>query len=209
MEALLSYRGHFFSHSFVFSSHQEHHKQHLRWSSWLGNINRMKMSLKSYPKGYEMWCTNMSRLSCPKHETSWNQQHVIHHVVGFIQIPRTKWVSIYTLCYRIPVWATNQSKYLFPFLLEYILWSKIQRWWKHESTRLSSWVLWLIDLFTSLKSCWLPCPVRGHKNPSTLSPSSGTYIVYSLAYVDLSSTPSNPAYPHVQEDKFSGSNNPT
>ena len=25
---------------------------------------------KSYPKGFEMWCTNMGRLSCPRHETS-------------------------------------------------------------------------------------------------------------------------------------------
>ena len=25
---------------------------------------------KSYPKGFEMWCTNMGRLSRPKHETS-------------------------------------------------------------------------------------------------------------------------------------------
>ena len=30
-----------------------------------------------------------------------------------------------------PVWATNQSKNLFPFFLEYILLSKIQRRWKH------------------------------------------------------------------------------
>ena len=27
---------------------------------------------KSYPKIFEMWCTNMGRLSCPMHETSWN-----------------------------------------------------------------------------------------------------------------------------------------
>ena len=75
------------------------------------DINRMKISLKrnsihpvfaekSYPKRFEM-CTNMGRLSCPRHETPWNRQHVIHHVVGFIQIPRTQWVGIYTLCYRI------------------------------------------------------------------------------------------------------------
>ena len=49
----------------------------------------------------------------------------------------------------------------------------------------------------------------------SLSPSSGTLstlshtsVDYSLAHIDLSSTPSNPAYPLVQEDKFSGSNNP-
>ena len=36
-----------------------------------------------------------------------------------------------------PVWATNQSKYLFSVFLEYILWAKIQCWWKHERERAS------------------------------------------------------------------------
>ena len=43
----------------------------------------------------------MGRLSCPRHETSWNHQHVIHYVVDFIQIPRIQWVGIFTLWYRI------------------------------------------------------------------------------------------------------------
>ena len=86
----------------------------------------------------------MGRLSRPRHETSWNHQHVIHHVAGFIQIPRTHWVCICTLCYRImkyPCLSHEQSKYLFSVFLEYILWSKIQRWWKHDSACLSCWIL--------------------------------------------------------------------
>ena len=45
-EALFSYRGQFFLHSCLFRSHHERHKQQLWWHRWLGNINRMKMSLK-------------------------------------------------------------------------------------------------------------------------------------------------------------------
>ena len=47
IEALFCYRGQFILNGFLFSSHHERHKQQLWWHCWLGNINRMKMRLKS------------------------------------------------------------------------------------------------------------------------------------------------------------------
>ena len=46
MEALFSYRGHFFRIIYASISHQEQNKQQLWWHHWLGNITRMRMSLK-------------------------------------------------------------------------------------------------------------------------------------------------------------------
>ena len=39
--------------------------------------------------------------------TPWDQQHMIHHVIGFIQISRTHCVMLHTLCVRI-----NKYSYL-------------------------------------------------------------------------------------------------
>ena len=73
--------------------------------------------------------------------------------------------------------------------------------------------------FTLVLQATLPGTWSQEPLYSLHSLSESRYIVYSLVYerrlftrthVDLSySTPSNPDYPLVQEDKFSGSNNPT
>jgi len=57
------------------------------------------------------------------------EQHVIHHIVGFIQIPGTHWVVLYTLYIRSMKFPclSYEPKQLFTFFLEYTLWSKIQR----------------------------------------------------------------------------------
>ena len=113
---------------------------------WLGNIYRMNMSLErnsfilNLPRnltqiflrcGVPIW----ARLSYPRHETSWNHQHAIHHVVGFIQIPRTQWVGIYTLCYRIMKYPC--LSYEFKENILFLIW-RIQFVFK-ETTLMESW----------------------------------------------------------------------
>ena len=69
----------------------------------------------------------------------------------------------------------------------------------------------IVHLTTSMIGGCRRCAqcVEGEKTTTTITTLSYTSVDYSLAHVDLSSNPSNPAYRLVQEDKFSGSNNPT
>ena len=99
---------------------------------------------KSYPKGFDMWCTNMGRLSRPRHEISWNPQACDSPCCRLhLDIPNSMGQHLHALLsyYEVLLFEPRTKANIYFLFLEYILWSKIQRWWKHDSARLSSWVL--------------------------------------------------------------------
>ena len=70
---------------------------------------------KPYAKCFEVYYTSLGPFSCPRHEAPWDQQQVIHHIVGFIQISGTHWVGIYTLwiCIMKYTCLSYESKQIF------------------------------------------------------------------------------------------------
>ena len=94
---------------------------------------------------------------------------MIHHVIGFIQIPRTQWVGIYTLCYRIMKYPclSYEPKQIFIFCLSRIHFvikdTTLMKAWQRASILLSPYSSHIYSC------CWYHQMVANHLSNQCLA----------------------------------------